>query len=113
MINSLLDKGFTNETNTVDNVEALCPLGASGDISPLNTMLELDTESSINYPSVTYFKGDFTSMRSMIKDENLTNHVQACDNINDKWNCFHKTTADGENHFVPVKMESAVKNKKQ
>ena len=28
---------------------------------------------------------------------NLTNHVQACGNITDKWDCFHKTIAGGVN----------------
>ena len=39
--------------------------------------------------------------------------VQACDNINDQWDCFHKTFADGENLFVPVSRKYAVENKKQ
>ena len=33
----------------------------------------------------------------MINNINLTNRVQACDNIN-KWDCFHKTIADGIGH---------------
>ena len=33
--------------------------------------------------------------------------------INDKWDCFHKTIADGVNLFVPVKRKSDAKNKKQ
>ena len=49
----------------------------------------------------------------MIKDIILTNHVQACANINDKGECFYKTIADGVNLFVPVKMKSADKNNKQ
>ena len=67
----------------VDKVEALCPLGASDHIS-LNITLVLYTESSINHPSLNYFKGDFVSLISMINDIILSNHVQACDNINDK-----------------------------
>ena len=39
----------------------------------------------------------------MIKDVNLINCVQACESINDKWECFHETIADGVNLFVPVK----------
>ena len=58
-------------------------------------------------------KGDFASLRSIINDINLTNRVQACDNINDKWDCFRKTIADGVNHFFPAKRKSAVKDKKQ
>ena len=45
----------------------------------------------------------------MIKDANLTNRVQACDNINDKWECFHKAIADGVDFFVPVKRKSTMK----
>ena len=62
---SLLDLAFTNETNMVDKVEALCPSGASDHIS-LNITLVLYTESSINRPSFDYSKGDFVSLRSMI-----------------------------------------------
>ena len=39
--------------------------------------------------------------------------TSACDNINDKWDCFHKTIEDGANLFVPVKRKSAAKNKIQ
>ena len=99
---SFLDLVLTNESNMVDKVEALCPLGASGHIS-LNIALVLYTESSINRPSFSYFKGNFVSLRSMFMDVNLTNSVQACDNLNDKWECFHKTIADGVNLIVPVK----------
>ena len=74
----------------VDKVKALCPLGASDHIY-LNITLVLYTESCIIHPSFNYFRGDFVSLRSMINDINLTNRVQACDNINDKWDCFHKT----------------------
>ena len=51
--------------------------------------------------------------RSMIKDVNLTNRVEDCDNINYKWDCFHKTIVDGINLFVLVKSKSAAKNKKR
>ena len=85
---------------------------ASDHIS-LNITLVLYTESSINCPSLNYFKGDFVSLRLMIKDVNQTNRVQACANINDKWDCFHKTIADGVSLFVPVKRKSAAKIKKQ
>ena len=67
----------------VDKVKALCPLGASDHIS-LYITLVLYIKSSINCPSFSYFNGDSVSLRSMIKDINLTNHLQACDNINDK-----------------------------
>ena len=100
---------FTNESNMVNKVEALYPLGASDHIS-LNISLVLYTESSINRPSFNYVNGDFVSLRSMIKDVNLTNRVQACDNINDMWDWFHKAIA---NLFVPVRGKSAANNKKQ
>ena len=87
---------------------ALCPLGASDHIS-LN--ITLYTESSINRPFLIFFKGDFVSLKLMMKDVNLTNCVQDCDNINDKWDCFHRTIADGLNLIVPVKRKFAVKNK--
>ena len=51
---SLLDLVFTNESNMVDKVEALCPLGASDHIS-LSITHVLYTESSINHPSFNYF----------------------------------------------------------
>ena len=70
-------------------------------------------ESSINHTSFYHLNGDFVSLRSMINDINLTNPVQDCDDINDKWDCFHKTIADCENIFVPVKRKSADRNKKQ
>ena len=73
--------------------------GTSDHIS-LNITLAFYTESSINHPSFNYFNGDFVSLRSMINYINLTNRVQACDNINDKWDCSHKTIADGVNLFV-------------
>ena len=44
---------------------------------------------------------------------NLTIRVQACDNINDKWDSFHKAIANGAHLFVPVKRKSAANNKKQ
>ena len=109
---SLLDLVFVNESNMVDKVEALCPLGLSDHIS-LNITLVLYTEGSINHPSFSYFSGDFVSLRSIIKDVNQTNRVQACDNINDKWDCFHKTIQDGANVSVTVKRKSAAKNRKQ
>ena len=62
---SLLDLVFTNESNMVGKVEALCPLGANDHIS-LNITLVLYTESSINRPSFIYFKCDFVSLRSII-----------------------------------------------
>ena len=61
---NLLDLVFINESKMVDKFEALCPLGASDHIS-LNIAHVLYTESSINCPSFTYFKGDFVSLRSM------------------------------------------------
>ena len=94
----------------VDKVEALCPLGASDHMS-LNITLVLDTGSSINRHSFNYFKGDFVSLRSLINNVKLTDRVQACDNFNDKWDCLHKSFADGVNLFVLVKRESVVKNK--
>ena len=101
-----------HESNMVDKVEALCPLGVSDHIS-LTVTLAPYTESSINRPSFNYFKDDFVSLRSMIKDGKLTNRAQVCDNINDKWDCFHKTIADGVNLFVQIKRKSSAKNKRQ
>ena len=49
----------------------------------------------------------------MINYINLASRVQDCDDINDKWDCFHKTIADGVNLFVPEKKKSAARNKKQ
>ena len=95
----------------VDKVEVLRSLAVSGHIS-LNITHVLYTESSINHTSFNYFEGNFVSLRSIIKDANLTNCVQACDTINDKWDCFHKTIADDINIFVPVKRKSSIKNKK-
>ena len=55
------------------------------------------TESSINRYYLYYIKVDFVSLKTMINDINLTNRVQACDNNDDKWECFHKAIADGVN----------------
>ena len=33
-------------------------------------------------------------------DADLTDHVQACDNINIKCDCFHKTDEDGIKHYL-------------
>ena len=93
-------------------INILCPLGASDHIS-LNITLVFYTESSINHPSFNYFKGDFASLKSMINKINQTNHVQACDSINDKWDCFLKSIEDGVNLSVAVERKSAAKDKKQ
>ena len=76
----------------------------------LNTTLALFEESSINHRYLSNFKGDFASLRSMTKNVKLTSRVQSCDNISDKWVCFHKTIADGVNLFDPVKGKSTVIN---
>ena len=88
----------------VDKVRALCPLGASDHIS-LNIILALYAEGSTNRPSLDYFTDEFVSLKSVIKDVNLTNHVQGCDNINDKWDCFHIPITDGANLFATVRKE--------
>ena len=60
---NLLDMVYTNESNMVDKVEALCPLGASDHIS-LNITFVLYTESNINCHSFNYFRGDFYTVYS-------------------------------------------------
>ena len=65
------------------------------------------------YYYFNYFKVDFVSMKTIINDINLTNRVQACDNNDDKWECFHKTIADGAIHSGLERRKSAVRNRKQ
>ena len=65
------------------------------------------------YYCLNYFKVDFVSLKTIINDINLTNRVQACDNNDDKWECFDKTIADGVIHSGLVRRKSAARNRKQ
>ena len=71
------------------------------------------TECSINRSYLNYYKVDFVSLKTIINDINLTNRVQACENNDDKWECFHKTIADGVIHSGLARRKSAVRNRKQ
>ena len=51
----------------VDKVKTLCLLGTSDHIS-LNIAHALYTKSNIKRSSLNYSKGDFVSLRSMIKE---------------------------------------------